>query len=192
MLILPPAQIQATPVPTRPLQALLEALETLPEAITDRRPGRVARDAALAARLWARSRAALAPHLAPADQAALERAMAGLHDKEPRAAALAALDAQDRLLTLVPAGRDHELRRADQDGMRAWIQVDRGHWDGVPDLDTSFAWLLAHDEGRHAKAVIAVEQELAAFDAARTSPAAAPALRAAQRLLDLVDVLERP
>jgi hypothetical protein len=192
MFFLPPAQIQAAPVPTRPLHEILEALENLPEALTDRRPGRVARDAAAAARVWAHTEAALTPHVAPGDQPALAKALAGLHAKDPKDAALAALDAQDLLLKLVPAGRDHELRRADQDGMRAWINVDLGRWDGVPDLDTSFAWLLAHDGGRHAKAVTAVEQELAAFDAARTSRATAPALRAAQRLLDLVDVLEKP
>ncbi|MDE3033914.1 MAG: hypothetical protein KGI56_09640 [Acidobacteriota bacterium] len=192
MLFLPPAQIQAAPVPARPLHGILEALENLPEAITDRRPGRVAHDAAGAARVWSRTKDALMPHVAPGDQPALAKAMAGLRAKDPHTAALAALDAQDLLLKLVPAGRDHELRRADQDGMRAWIQVDLGHWDAVPDLEAAFAWLRTHDEGRHTRAVADVTRELAAFDAARKARQGAPALRAAQRLLDLVDVLERP
>ena len=191
MLFLPPAQVQAAPVPTRSLHEILEALENLPEAITDRRPGRVAHDAAGAARVWSRTKGALMAHVAPGDQPALARAMAGLQAKEPHTAALAALDAQDLLLKLVPAGRDHELRRADQDGMRAWIQVDLGHWDAVPDLDAAFAWLRTHDEGRHTRAIAEVAQELAAFDAARKARQGAPALRAAQRLLDLVDVLEK-
>jgi hypothetical protein len=58
MFVPPPAQVQAAPAPTRPLHALLEALEALPEAITDHRPGRVARDAAPATRLWARCQGA--------------------------------------------------------------------------------------------------------------------------------------
>ena len=192
MLFLPPAQVQTAPAPPRPLHTVLEALESLPEAITDRRPGRVAHEAAAAARVWTRTQGALKPHLAAGDQASLDQALAGIHDKDPKAAALAALDAQDLLLKLVPAGRGHELRRADQDGMRAWINVDLGRWDAVPDLDAAFAWLLDHDGGRHAKAAAAVKQELAVFDGARKARQAAPALRAAQRLLDLVDVLEKP
>ena len=191
MVLLPPAQVQSAPVPARPLHEILEALENLPEAITDRRPGRVAHGAARATHVWYRTKGALMPHVAPGDQPALARAMAGLHARDPKEAALAALDAQDLLLKLVPAGRDHELRRADQDGMRAWIQVDLGHWDAVPDLDAAFAWLRAHDEGRHTRAVADVTRELAAFDAARRARQGAPALRAAQRLLDLVDVLEK-
>ena len=190
--LLPPAQLQAAPAPARPLHEVLEALENLPEALTDRRPGRVPRDADAAARVWSRTEGALKPHVAAGDRPALARAMAGLQARDPREAGLAALDAQDLLLKLVPPGRDHELRRADQDGMRAWIQVDAGRWDAVPDLDAAFAWLRAHDGGRHPRAVAAVTQELAAFDAARQARAAAPALRAAQRLLDLVDVLEKP
>lgn len=192
MLFLPPAQVQLAPVPARPLHEILEALENLPEAITDRRPGRIPHDAAAAARVWARTGGALKPHVAPGDQPALARAMAGLHARDPKEAALAALDAQDLLLKLVPAGRDHELRRADQDGMRAWIQVDLGHWGAVPDLDAAFAWLRTHDEGRHTRAIADVTRELAAFDAARKARHGAPTLRAAQRLLDLVDVLEKP
>lgn len=192
MLFLPPAQIQAAPVPPRPLHAILEALESLPESITDRRPGRVAHEAAAATRVWSRTQGSLKPHVAASDQAPLDQALAGIHDKDPRTAALAALDAQDLLLKLIPAGRDHELRRADQDGMRAWINVDLGRWDTVPDLDAAFGWLLEHDGGRHTKAVAAVKQELAAFDAARKARHSAPALQAAQRLLDLVDVLEKP
>ena len=192
MLFLPPAQVQAAPVPTRSLHEILEALENLPEAITDRRPGRVAHDAAMATHVWDRTKGALTPHVAPSDQPALAKAMAGLHAQDPKDAALAALDAQDLLLKLVPAGRDHELRRADQDGMRAWINVDLGHWDAVPDLDIAFAWLSAHDEGRHTRAVADVTRELAVFDAARKARQSVPALRAAQRLLDLVDVLEKP
>ena len=191
MLFLPPAQVQSAPVPARPLHEILEALENLPEAITDRRLGRVAHDAAGAARVWSRTKGALMAHVAPGDQPALARAIAGLQAKDPHAAALAALDAQDLLLKLVPPGRDHELRRADQDGMRAWIQVDLGRWDAVPDLDAAFAWLRTHDEGRHTRAIAEVAQELAAFDAARKTRQGAPALRAAQRLLDLVDVLEK-
>lgn len=192
IIFLPPSQMQAAPVPARPLHAMLEALENLPEAITDRRPGRVPRDAAAAARVWSRTGSALMPHMAAGDQPALAKAMAGLQARDPKAAALAALDAQDLLLKLVPPGRDHELRRADQDGMRAWIQADAGHWDAVPDLDAAFAWLRAHDGGRHSRAVAAVTRELAAFDTARKARATASALRAAQRLLDLVDVLEKP
>ena len=191
MILLPPAQIQAAPVPARPLHAILEALENLPEALTDRRPGRIPHDAAAATRVWAHTEAALTPHVAPGDQPALAKALAGLHAKDPKDAALAALDAQDLLLKLVPAGRDHELRRADQDGMRAWINVDLGRWDAVPDLDAAFAWLRTHDEGRHTRAVAEVARELTAFDAARKARQSAPALRAAQRLLDLVDVLEK-
>ena len=191
MLFLPPAQVQSAPVPARPLHEILEALENLPEAITDRRLGHVAHDAAGAARVWSRTKGALMPHVAPGDQPALARAIAGLQAKDPHAAALAALDAQDLLLKLVPPGRDHELRRADQDGMRAWIQVDLGRWDAVPDLDAAFAWLRTHDEGRHTRAIAEVAQELAAFDAARKAHQGTPALRAAQRLLDLVDVLEK-
>ena len=191
MVLLPPAQVRSAPVPARPLHGILEALENLPEAITDRRPGRVAHDAAGAARVWSRTKDALMPHVAPGDQPALAQAMAGLRAKDPHTAALAALDAQDLLLKLMPAGRDHELRRADQDGMRAWINVDLGRWEAVPDLDAAFAWLMAHDGGRHTRAVAAVTQELVAFDTARKARATAPALRAAQRLLDLVDVLEK-
>lgn len=192
MPFLPPAQVQAAPVPPRPLRTLLEALESLPEAITDRRPGRVAHAAATATRVWIRTQGALKPHLAASDQTALDQALAAIHHKDPRAAALAALDAQDMLLKLVPAGRDHELRRADQDGMRAWINVDLGRWDAVPNLDVAFAWLLEHDGGRHAGAVADVRRELATIDGSRKARQGAPALRAAQRLLGLVDVLEKP
>lgn len=192
LVLVPPALIQAATAPAGPLNEMLEALEGLPEALTDRQPGRVCHKAALASRTWSRVEGALMPRVATGDRATLSQALAGLQAEDPRTAALAALDAQDLLLKLMPAGRNQALRRADQDGMRAWIQVEEGHWEALPDLGASFAWLLAHDGGRHTRAIASVNRELTAFSAARKARATAPALRAAQRLLDLVDVLEKP
>ena len=186
-----PFLLPAIHQPAPHLDALLESLEALPEAITDRQPSRVPAAARKARLAWARGRATLLPQLSAADQARLQTAMDSIQASDPRAAALSALDASDLLLQLVPQGRARELRRADQDGMRAWIGADAGRWDGVPDLDPSFAWLLAHDEGRHAKTLPAVEAELRAFAEARRARSQDPARRAAQRLLDLVDALER-
>lgn len=187
MFVMPPAIQQ----PASHLDAMMEALEALPEAITDRKLSRVPAAARKASLEWSRSGASLLSQLPASDQPRLQRAMEGIHAKDPRAAARAALDASDLLLQLVPAGRPRELRRADQDGMRAWIGADAGAWDAVPDLNPSFAWLLAHDGGRHPKALPAVKAELRAFTEARAAKAQDPARRAAQRLLDLVDELER-
>ncbi|MBS1766812.1 MAG: hypothetical protein JST05_05335 [Acidobacteria bacterium] len=187
MLFMPPAIQQ----PARHLDAIMEALEALPEAITDRRPSRIPGAARKASLEWSRNGSSLLSQLPSADQPRLQRAMEGIHTKDPRSAALSALDASDLLLQLVPEGRPRELRRADQDGMRAWIGVDAGRWDAIPDLDQSFAWLLAHDEGRHPKALPAVKLELRAFAEGCRSHSQDPARRAAQRLLDLVDALER-
>jgi hypothetical protein len=117
--------------------------------------------------------------------------MGGIHAADARAAAESALDASDVLLQLVPEGRSRELRRADQDGMRAWIRIDAGRWESLPDLDRSFAWLMAHDEGRHTKAIREAEAALRSFAAARDSKSRSSALHEVQRLLDLVDELER-
>lgn len=187
MFFVPPALHQST----QPLHALLEALEALPEAITDHRAARVPAAARKAGAEWERGKATLLPKLAPADQARVRTAMDGIHGSDSRAAALSALDASDALLSLVPEGRARELRRADQDGMRAWMLAEAGRWDAVPDLNASFAWLLAHDEGRHTPAVREVQTALKAFTAARSAKDRAHALREAQRLLDLVDILER-
>ncbi len=187
MFLVPPALQQ----PAQPLNALLESLEALPEAITDHRAARVPAAARKAAAEWERTKAILLPQLSTADQTRVQTAINGIHAADSRAAALSALDASDALLSLVPEGRARELRRADQDGMRAWIRVEEGQWDRVPDLNNSFAWLIAHDEGRHAKAVGEVEAALKSFTAARSARTRAQALHDAQRLLDLVDILER-
>ncbi len=171
--------------------AVLEALEALPEAITDHRAARVPAAARKAARAWAQAKETLLPRLPSTEQERFQSAMEGLHAPDAHAAAMSALDASDILLALVPEGRARELRRADQDGMRAWIRVEEGKWDRVPDLNRSFAWLLAHDDGRHTKAVIEVQAALNAFNADRTTKNRTPALHEVQRLLDLVDVLER-
>lgn len=187
MFLIPPAIQQ----PAQPLNALLESLEALPEAITDHRAARIPAAARKAGAEWERSKAILLPQLSTADQTRVQTAMNGIHAADSHAAALSALDASDALLSLVPEGRARELRRADQDGMRAWIRAEEGQWDRVPGLNNSFAWLIAHDEGRHAKAVAEVQTALNAFTAARSTKVRAQALREAQRLLDLVDVLER-
>lgn len=187
MFFIPPAIQQPAPS----LNALLEALEALPEAITDHRASRVPAASRTASAEWERGRATLLSRLAQADQARVQTAMEGIHGADSRQAALSALDASDTLLQLVPEGRARELRRADQDGMRAWILAETDQWTKIPDLDRSFAWLVAHDEGRHAKAIAEVQSELKAFDAARAARHRPATLHSAQRLLDLVDILER-
>lgn len=187
-----PAVLQAPGPAAKVADRFAEALEAIPEALTDRRPDRVPAAKAQALALWDREQASLLAVLPEADRADFQAAMAMLRPRSGEAAGLAALEAMALLEHRLPEGRPRWLATADREGMRAWISVDLGRWEALPDLDAAFAWLLAHDGGRHAKAVAAAKRELAAFDAAGKARQGAPALRAAQRLLDLVDVLERP
>ncbi len=187
----PPAFVQTPPAPRNTLDALAEALEGAPEALTDRRPARVLAEAAKALAHWDRQRAGILAALPPADRAAFTGALDRLRAARGDEAGLAALDALALLERRLPEGRPRWLAAADRLGMRAWILLGEGRTE-VPDLAEAFQPLLAHDGGGHPAAVARTRAELARFDAARARKDLPAAQSAAGVLLDLVDAFERP
>jgi hypothetical protein len=187
----PPALVQAQPAPARLMDALAEALEAAPEALTDRRPARVHAATRKVLALWDRHREAILAALPGADRGPFGKAMDILRPAQGDAAGLDALDAMAILEHRLPEGRLRWLAAADRQAMRAWILLGEGGME-VPDLTTAFRPLVDQDGGGHPVAVGKTRSELARFQAARSREDRPAAQQSAGVLLDLVDAFEQP
>lgn len=185
-----PAAIQTPAAAPEAMDRFAEALEAIPEALTDRRPARVPSAKAAALALWDREHAKLLMALPEADRAAFESAMAMLRPRSGEPAGLAALEAMALLEHRLPDGRPRWLATADREGMRAWILLGQRS-SSLPDLEAAFQPLVAHDGGRHPQAVTRTRAELARFRKAIANGTPQEAQKAVGVLLDLVDAFEK-
>lgn len=187
----PPPLVQLQPAPAKLMDALVEALEAAPEALTDRRPARVHAATRNALILWDRHREAVLAALPEADRGPFGQAMDALRPAQGDAAGLAALEAMAILEHRLAEGRPRWLAVADREGMRAWILLGQKRTE-LPDLAAAFGPLVDQDGGAHPAAVTRTRTELARFQAALEQRDFPSAQRAAGVLLDLVDVFEKP
>ncbi|HEX9009902.1 MAG TPA: hypothetical protein VF804_06005 [Holophagaceae bacterium] len=140
LLLLPAALLAAPPAPT-PAEVLVDALEGVHECVVEGRTGRLEGRIRHAREAWAARRDTLAKRIPPADLASLD--LCFLHmDAGGRAAARAALDAQELLGDLLPQGPARHRRAAALASLRAWFAADSGRWSEMPDLEAAFAPLL--------------------------------------------------
>ncbi len=187
----PPPFVQSLPASPKTLDALAEALEGAPEALTDRRPARAQAEAAKAVALWDRNRGAVLAALTTADREPFTKAMEILRSARGDEAGLCALTAMERLEHRLPEGRPRWLAAADRLGMQTWILLGEGKTE-LPDLVAAFKPLVDQDGGGHPSAVAKTHAELARYQAALSRRGLPAAQKAVGVLLDLVDAFEKP
>jgi len=182
-LLLLPAALLAAPPALTPAEVLNEALEGVTECLVEGRAGRLEARVRYAREAWTARRDTLAKRIPPSDLACLD--LSFLHmDGAGRAAARAALDAQEVLTDLLPQGPARHQSEARLACLRAWFAADAGRWAEVPDLEAAFAPLLGPVSpgslGIRARAALAHHREARA---ARNIPRCKGAARTLHGLL---------
>ena len=189
-LAVPPVLAAPAATPDKALGQLLEALEAIPESLTDRKAAQVPKAKADALKVWDLQRASLEPALKPFERKEVIAAFDRMKTSEGVLAAEAALDASEGLAKLEKPGRAARLGAVDRFCQRAWLRVEMGRWSDLPDLPAAFQPFLDHDGSTHPKAVKATRLNLDIWSKAMATRDKAQAQVAAERLLECVDRFE--
>lgn len=192
LMLAPPAQAQVAPAAMKPIEALLETLEGVPEALIDNKAARIPALIMRVKTQWERSKAQIAASIPGLDAESITKNIANMGTQKPHEQAESALELSAVLSRHVPASRSMQLLDADRTGMLAWCRVDAGRWTEIPSVADAFKPLLDGDQGKHSKAVSEIQVELGRFQEEQAQKSTAKAKHTLQKLLDLIDVLEKP
>jgi len=193
LLLAPPAiQVVQPPAATQTLKRLQEQLEAIPQALIDGKPGSMRALVAKALAGWNQALPELRKAMPEPERLAMEMQLKAMGKMKPREMAVGALGISSTLSRFQPHSREQDLLHADQTAMLAWCTVDAKSWQQLPALGDAFRPLIDQDKGRHAKAVLATQEALKAFQASQQKHQALAAKKAIKTLLDLVDDFEKP
>ncbi len=174
------------------LTEVMEALEAIPESLSDRKPaqGPKAKDEAL--KVWNLHRATLEGALKPVERDEVIAALGRMKASAGVQSAEAALDASEVLAKLAAPGRSARLGRVDRHCQRAWLRVEEERWSDLPDLSAAFEPFLDSDGKTHPKTVGETRRLLASWAKALTGRDKVRAQQAVEHLLECVDGFETP
>lgn len=191
-LFLPPGLVTPAPPSDNPLQVLLEALEGIPEALTDHKPAGLPKAKAEAIKLWNRHRLSLRKGMEPETYKDIAANFEHLKEATGTQAAELALDISERLAKPERPGRSAQLGAVDRACQRAWIRIDSGRWSEIPDLAVAFTPFVDSDVETHPKAVKSSLENLKLWAKSTAAKDKASAQRAVEALLECVDGFESP
>jgi hypothetical protein len=174
------------------IEGLLETLEGIPEAFIDGKSSRIASIIIKARTQWDHSEAKIVSNNPGLDVAFVKKQFSAMNSPKPREQAEAALSLSQKLILNVPTSRAMQMLNADQTGMLAWCRVDGGRWAEIPNVSDAFKPLVDGDLGKHPKAIKEIQASLAQLQIEQAQKATLKAKRILQKLLDLIDVLEKP
>lgn len=191
-LFVPPGVVVEAAPSDKTLHRVLEALEGIPEALTDHKPARLPKAKGEAFKLWIRHRASLEKSVGPDACKDISAIFERLRDATGTQAAELALDISERLAKTEKPGRSAQLGAVDRACQRAWVRVDAGRWSEIPDLAAAFKPFVDRDEATHPKTVKTSRENLNLWTQATASKDKVKAQRAAEALLECVDGFESP
>jgi hypothetical protein len=189
-LFVPPGLVVQESPSDKTLHMVLEALEGIPEALTDHKPARLPKAKAEGINLWIRHRASLEKSVGADACKDISAIFERLRDAKGAQAAELALDISERLAKSEKRGRSAQLGAVDRACQRAWVRVDSERWSEIPDLVAAFAPFVDSDHGTHPKAVQSSLQNLKLWAQATATKDKVKAQRAAEALLECVDGFE--
>jgi hypothetical protein len=191
LLLTPPALVQPAPAATRAIEAFLETLEGLPEAVID---GEFPKLPALLKGIrgkWEQSRRNIALAVPEQELERVVQRLEAMGAMKPREQAEAALEVSALLSGHLPLSRNLKLLNADRAGMLAWCCVDGRRWEAIPNLAEAFKPLLDGAPGRHPKVVEEIRASLERFRDDQAERSVHQTKRTLVHLLDLIDDLEK-
>ena len=191
-LFVPPGVVVEAAPSDKTLHRVLEALEGIPEALTDHKPARLPKAKGEAIKVWTRHRASLEKNVGPDTCKDISAIFGRLRDATGTQAAELALDISERLATAEKPGRPAQLGALDRACQRAWVRADAGRWAEIPDLPAAFRPFIDQDEATHPKTVQTSRENLKLWVQATARKDRGGAQRAAEALLECVDGFESP
>jgi hypothetical protein len=191
LLLPPPALVQPAPAAARAIEAFLETLEGLPEAVID---GEFPKLPALLKGIrakWDQCRKSIALTVPERELDLIAQRLEAMAAMKPREQAEAALEVSALLSGHMPLSRNMKLLNADRAGMLAWCYVDARRWEAIPNLAEAFKPLLEGTPGRHPKVVEEIRASLERLRDDQAERSVHQTKRTLVHLLDLIDDLEK-
>lgn len=188
----PPVHVQQQSPTSNVIENLMETLEGIPEAFIDGKPSSIPSIVLKARSQWDHSEAKIVSINPRLDVAFVKNQFSAMNTSNPREKAEAALSLSQKLILYVPTSRAMQMLAADQAGMLAWCRVDAGRWAEIPNVSDAFKPLMDGDLGKHPKAIKEIQASLLQLQIEQAQKATTRAKRILQKLLDLIDVLEKP
>jgi hypothetical protein len=194
MLLFAPSALvaQAPAAPPQAFDQLQELLEAIPEALIAGRRGAMRGLVAKAKAGWDRSKPELRKAMPEPELIAIDRQLKAMRTMKPNEQAVGALGISGTLSRFQPRSHQQDLLQADRTTMLAWCTVDAGQLERLPGVAAAFQPLIDQDKGRHALAIVGVQETLKRLQDSQQKRQPAKAKKALKELLAFVDVLEKP
>jgi hypothetical protein len=141
---------------------------------------------------WDRSKPELRKAMPEPELIAIDRQLKAMRTMKPNEQAVGALGISGTLSRFQPRSHQQDLLQADRTTMLAWCTVDAGQLERLPGVAAAFQPLIDQDKGRHALAVVGVQEALKRLQDSQQKRQPAKAKKALKELLAFVDVLEKP